>query len=104
AVYKSLVQRAQQHADASIGVPFNFCNWGISYDAVLLYADVIKRLGMDGRTDTAKAREAIKDEFTKLKAFTGAHRYTFRDTGDAYIGATVLAADVDRKVWKYMDK
>jgi ABC-type branched-subunit amino acid transport system substrate-binding protein len=104
AVYKSLVERAQQHADASIGVPFNFCNWGVSYDAVLLYADVLKRLGMDGRTDVAKAREAIKDEFTKLKAFTGAHRYTFRDTGDAYIGATVLAADVDRKVWKYMDK
>ena len=104
AVYKSLVQRAQQQADASIGVPFNFCNWGVSYDAVLLYADVLKRLGMDGRTDTAKAREAIKDQFTKLKAFTGAHRYTFRDTGDAYIGATVLAADVDRKVWKYMAK
>lgn len=104
AVYKSLVQRAQQQADASIGVPFNFCNWGVSYDAVLLYADVLRRLGMDGRTDVTKAREAIKDEFTKLKAFTGAHRYTFRDTGDGYIGATVLAADVDRKVWKYMDK
>lgn len=103
-VYKSLVERAQQHADASIGVPFNFCNWGVSYDAVLLYADVLKRLGMDGRTDTTKAREAIKDEFTKLKAFTGAHQYTFRDTGDAYIGATVLAADVDRKVWKFMAK
>jgi branched-chain amino acid transport system substrate-binding protein len=104
AVYKSLVERAQQHADASIGVPFNFCNWGVSYDAVLLYAELIKRLGMDGNTDVTKARQAIKDEFTKLKAFTGAHRYTFRDTGDAYIGATVLAADVDRKVWKYMTK
>jgi branched-chain amino acid transport system substrate-binding protein len=103
-IYKSLVERAQQQADASIGVPFNFCNWGVSYDAVLLYADVLKRLGMDGRTDITKAREAIKDEFTKLKAFTGAHQYTFRDTGDAYIGATILAADVDRKVWKYMAK
>jgi branched-chain amino acid transport system substrate-binding protein len=104
AIYKSLVERSQQQADASIGLPFNFCNWGVSYDAVLLYADVLKRLGMDGRTDVSKAREAIKDEFTKLKAFTGAHQYTFRDTGDAYIGATVLAADVDRKVWKYMAK
>jgi ABC-type branched-subunit amino acid transport system substrate-binding protein len=103
-IYKSLVERAQQQADASIGVPFNFCNWGVSYDAVLLYADVLKRLGMDGRTEVTKARQAIKDEFTKLKAFTGAHQYTFRDTGDAYIGATILAADVDRKVWKYMAK
>jgi branched-chain amino acid transport system substrate-binding protein len=104
ALFESLVERSQKRADASIGVPFNFCNWGVSYDAVLVYADILRRLGMDGATDATKAREAIQSEFSKLKTFSGAHKYEFRDTGDAHIPATVLAADVDRKVWKFMSK
>jgi branched-chain amino acid transport system substrate-binding protein len=104
AVYKSLVERALKRADASVGQPFNVANWGVSYDGVLLFADIARRLGLDGTTDPAKAREAIRGEFVKLKNFSGAHRYTFRDTGDAHIPTTVLAADVDRKVWKYMGK
>lgn len=104
AMYKSVVERAQKLADPSIGVPFNFCNWGVSYDSLLLYADIMRRLGIDGRTDVIKARESIKDEFLKLKAFGGVQRYTFRDTGDAHIAATVLVADVDRKVWNFVKK
>lgn len=104
AVYKSLVERAMKRADASVGLPFNVANWGVSYDGVLLFADIARRLHLDGTTDPAKAREAIRGEFTKLKTFTGAHKYTFRDTGDAHIPATVLAPDVDAKVWKYMGK
>lgn len=104
AVYKSVVERALKRADASVGQPFNMANWGVSYDGVLLFADIARRLRLDGTTDPVKAREAIRGEFMKLKTFSGAHRYTFRDTGDAHIPTTVLAADVDRKVWKYMGK
>ncbi len=103
-VYKSLVERAIKRADASVGLPFNVANWGISYDGVLLFADIARRLRLDGTSDPVKAREAIRAEFTNLKTFTGAHRYTFRDTGDAHIPATILAADVDGKVWKYIGK
>jgi branched-chain amino acid transport system substrate-binding protein len=46
-------------------------------------------------SDPAGARATIRGEFTKLKTFTGAHKYTFRDTGDAHVPATVLAPDVD---------
>jgi branched-chain amino acid transport system substrate-binding protein len=104
AVYKSLVDRSLKRADPSLGVPFNVANWGVSYDGVLLYADILRRLGIDGRTDATKARQAIKDEFLKLKTFTGAHRYTFRETGDAHIPSTILTADVERKVWKFFGK
>lgn len=104
AIYKPLVERALKRADASIGAPFNVANWGLSYDSVLLFADIAKRLRLDGTSDPAKAREAIKGEFTKLKTFNGAHKYTFRDTGDAHIPTTVLAADVDKKVWKFVNK
>lgn len=104
AVYKALVERAMKRADASVGQPFNVANWGVSYDGVLLLADIARRLHLDGTTDPVKAREAIRGELTRLKAFSGAHKYTFRDTGDAHIPATVLAPDVDAKVWKYMGK
>ncbi len=103
-IYKSMVERAMKRADASVGVPFNVANWGVSYDGVLLFADIARRLRLDGTTDPVKAREAIRGEFTSLKAFTGAHKYTFRDTGDGHIPATILAADVDAKVWKYVGK
>lgn len=103
-VYKALVERAMKRADASVGLPFNVANWGVSYDGVLLFADIARRLQLDGTTDATKAREAIRGEFVKIKDFTGAHKYTFRDTGDAHVPATVLAPDVDAKVWKYMAK
>jgi branched-chain amino acid transport system substrate-binding protein len=104
AVYKSLVERAMKRADASIGLPFNVANWGVSHDGVLMFADIARRLQLDGATDATKAREAIRGEFMKIKDFTGAHKYTFRDTGDAHIPGNVLAPDVDAKVWKYMAK
>jgi ABC-type branched-subunit amino acid transport system substrate-binding protein len=101
-VHASVVKRVLQRADPTIGVPPNVANWPIGYDAVLLYADIMRRNGIDGSTDPKKAREIIKNEFTKLKTFTGAFKYTMRDTGDAHMPTTVLAADVDKKVWKFM--
>jgi branched-chain amino acid transport system substrate-binding protein len=102
AVYANLVKRVLPKGDAQIGTPPNMANWAIGYDAVLLYADIMRRTGIDGRTDPKKARELIKNEFAKLKTFTGAYKYTMRDTGDGHIPATVLAADVDKKQWKFL--
>lgn len=104
AIYKSLVERALKRADPSIGVPFNVANWPHSYDSVLLFADMARRLGLDGSTDPAKAREAIKGEFVKLKNFNGAFKYTFRENGDAQIPSTVLKVDPARKVWTFINK
>lgn len=100
-VYGNLVKRAQQRADSSIGIPFNVANWPVSYDGVLFLADAMRRAGVDGSTDPKKAREAIKNHFTSAKAFNGAFKYSIRDTGDGYIPAGVLSADVDNKVWKF---
>lgn len=100
-IYGNLAKRAQQRADASIGLPFNVANWPVSYDGILFLADAMRRAGVDGTTDPKKAREAIKNQFTGAKNFSGAFKYTFRDTGDGHIPAGVLAADVDKKVWKF---
>ena len=102
ALYQSVVKRVMQRADPSVGVPPNLANWSIGYDAVLLYADIMRRNGIDGATDPKKARETIKNEFLKLKNFSGVYKYTMRDTGDAHMPATILAADVEQKVWKFV--
>lgn len=101
-VYSSIVKRVLAKADPQLGVPPNVANWSIGYDAVLLYADIMRRTGIDGSTDPKRAREMIKNEFVKLKSFTGAYKYTMRDTGDAHIPSTVLAADVEKKQWKFL--
>lgn len=101
AIYGNLVRRAQQRADATTGQPFNLANWPVSYDGVLFLADAMRRAGIDGATDAKQAREAIKNQFIGAKSFSGAFRYTFRDTGDGHIPAGVLSADVDKKVWRF---
>ncbi len=104
AVYSSLIKRALQRAEPAMGNPPNMANWAIGYDAVLLYADIMRRNGIDGNTDPRRAREIIRNEFMKLRNFSGAFKYTMRETGDGHIPTTILSADVDRKVWRFMNK
>jgi branched-chain amino acid transport system substrate-binding protein len=102
-LHQSVVKRAQQRADPSLGVPANVANWTVGYDALLLYADILRRNGMDGSTDPKKAREAIKNEFTKLKSFKGVLSYSIRDNGDGYIPSTLLVPDAKKKSWKFLN-
>ena len=101
-LYNTIVKRILAKADPSLGVPPNVSNWAMGYDAIMLYADIMKRNGIDGKTDPKKAREIIKNEFAKLKTFSGVFKYSMRDTGDSSLPATVLIADVDHKVWKFL--
>jgi branched-chain amino acid transport system substrate-binding protein len=97
----SVVKRFQERADASLGKPANTANWSLSYDTILMYADIMRRNKIDGNTQPKVAREAIKNEFVKLKAFTGIQSYTFRDTGDAHVPGRALSMDPQRNVWKF---
>ena len=101
-LYSSIVKRILAKADPSLGVPPNVSNWAMGYDAIMLYADIMKRNGIDGKTDPKKAREIIKNEFAKFKTFSGVFKYSMRDTGDSNLPATVLIADVDHKVWRFL--
>jgi len=97
----SVVKRFIEQADPSLGKPANTANWTMSYDAVLLYADILRRNNIDGSTDKEKAREVIKDEFVKLEKFSGVQTYSFRDTGDAHIPGRVLKVDTGERVWRF---
>jgi len=104
ATYQSIVKRVFERADASMGTPPNVANWSIGYDAVLLFADIMRRTGIDGRTDVKKARELIKNEFLNVKSFKGAYVYSMQSTGDAYIPGTILMADPAKKQWVFHPK
>lgn len=101
ALNESVVKRFMEQADPSIGNPPNTANWTMSYDAVLLYADIMRRKGIDGNTSPDAAREAIKDEFAKIQSFKGIQSYAFRDTGDAHIPGRILNVNPDTKMWKF---
>ena len=101
-LYKSIVKRVTDRADSTIGVPPNLANWSFGYDAVLLYADIMRRTGINGTTDPKKARELIKDEFVKLKEFDGVYKYKMRDNGDAYLPGNILRADTEKKIWSFV--
>lgn len=100
-LHQSVVKRALERADPSWGVPFNVANWTATYDAVLLYADILRRNKIDGTADPKKVRELIKNEFVKLKTFEGVNTYAIRDTGDADIPNGVLVSDPAAKIWRF---
>jgi branched-chain amino acid transport system substrate-binding protein len=102
-LHQSVTKRAQQRAEPSLARPVNVSNLAVAYDAVLLYADIMRRTGIDGATDPRKARETIKNEFVKLKSFSGVYTYTIRDSGDGYIPSTILVPDVARQMWKFLN-
>lgn len=104
ALYKSVSDRyVDRVKDPALGIPANLANNDIAYDALLLLADIMRRNGIDGATPPAKAREAIMNEFTRLKSFTGMNAYTMRDTGDAHIQGRLLVPDTERKVWRFLE-
>ena len=100
----SAVKRFQERADASLGKPANSANWSLSYDTVLAYADMMRNAKIDGNTDPKVAREAIKNEFMKIKTFKGIQSYVMRDTGDMHIPGRALVADTTKNEWRFADK
>lgn len=100
-LYQGIAKRVLEKGDQTIGVPPNVANWAFGYDAVLIYADIFRRNNIDGATDPKKARETVRDEFAKLKSFTGVYKYSFRDTGDAYLPGNILRPNIEKKIWEF---
>ena len=86
-----------------MGDPANTANWSLSYDAVLLYADIMRKNNIDGNTPADEARELIKDAFVGLETFEGIQKYEFQESGDAYIPGRVLSINPETKMWIFAD-
>lgn len=101
--YKSVVARFVERAAKTPALGNNVSNNTVAYDILMLYADILKRRGVDGNTDVAKARETIREEFEKLKEFRGLNNYTMRATGDGDLPHRILTPDAATKAWKFVD-
>jgi len=101
--YKSVAARFIERAGKTPALGNNISNNTVAYDIMMLYADILKRRGVDGSTDIAKAREVIREEFEKLKEFRGLNVYKMRDTGDGDVPHGILMPDVAKKAWKFAD-
>lgn len=104
ALNAAVVKRFRERADPSIGKPANSANWSLSYDTILLYAQILREAKLDGSASPKLARETIRDAFMKLKSFNGIQSYTMRDTGDMHIPGRVLAVDTAKGEWKFAGK
>lgn len=101
--YKSVAARFIERARKTPSLGTNISNNTVAYDIMMLYADILRRRGVDGSTDVAKARDLIREEFEKLKEFRGLNFYKMRDTGDGDVPHGILVPDVAKKEWKFAD-
>jgi branched-chain amino acid transport system substrate-binding protein len=101
--YKSVAARFIERARKTPALGTNISNNTVAYDIMMLYADILKRRGVDGSTDVAKARDIIREEFEKLKEFRSLNIYKMRDTGDGDMPHELLVPDVAKKEWKFAD-
>lgn len=101
--YKSVAARFVERASKTPALGTNISNNTVAYDIMMLYADILRRRGIDGSTDIGKAREVIREEFEKLKEFRGLNVYKMRDSGDGDVPHGILMPDVANKGWKFAD-
>ncbi len=81
--------------------PINICNTSLTYDTVMLLADILRQKKIDGNTDVAAAREAIKDGIAALTEWKGINTIHMRANGDGHIQTHLLRAVPDRKTWEF---
>ncbi len=101
--YKSVAARFIERAGKTPALGTNIANNTVAYDIMMLYADILRRRGVDGSTEVAKARDVIREEFEKLKEFRGLNVYKMRDTGDGDVAHGILVPDVAKREWKFAD-
>ena len=92
---------ARAETTTSLPKPINVANASIAYDALMMLADVIKDKGIDGSTDTAKARLAIADGLGSVKTWSGFNAVTMNENGEDYVASRLIELDTAIKAWKF---
>jgi branched-chain amino acid transport system substrate-binding protein len=102
-LYKSVSKRILDRVAKTPGTPVNIGNVTIAYDTMMIYADILRKAGIDGNTPVEEAREKMKDGFMALKHYRGLNVYDIRDTGDADVTQRLMTVDVATGQWKFAD-
>lgn len=87
--------------ETNLQQPANVGNTTVAYDAVNLFASILRDAGIDGTKDVSAIRQALVTGLGNLKQWKGINDFRMRDTGDGHIQGHLLKADVANKRWVF---
>ena len=93
--------QAKLKGNSAMPQPPNPGNSVMGYEAMYLLASIMERKKIDGTTDPAKARAAIKDGMAETKEYKHIFDIKIDKDRNAYIRAHLLKDDPASKEWKY---
>jgi len=102
-LYRSVAARFLARAAKIPNASTNIANATVAYDTMMVYADILRRAGVDGNTPVLQAREKMRDGFLELKEWRGLNLYKMRDNGDAETPQRLLVIDTATGQWKDAD-
>jgi branched-chain amino acid transport system substrate-binding protein len=102
-LYKNVAARFLARAAKIPNASTNISNATVAYDTMMVYADILKKAGVDGNTPVLEAREKMKEGFLALKEWRGLNLYKMRENGDAETPQRLLVVDRATGQWKDAD-
>jgi branched-chain amino acid transport system substrate-binding protein len=102
-LYKTVAARFLERAAKIPKASTNIANATVAYDTLMVYADILRKAGVDGNTPILEAREKMKEGFLALKEWRGLNLYKMRPNGDAETPQRLLVVDSATGQWKDAD-
>jgi len=102
-LYKEVAARFLARAAKIPNASTNISNATVAYDTMMVYADILRKAGVDGNTPVLEAREKMKAGFLALKEWRGLNLYKMRENGDAETPQRLLVVDRVTGQWKDAD-
>ncbi len=98
---KEFIKRTE--SNTTIQQPVNMSNTGLTYDAVMIMVDILRKEKVNGDTPLQEARQKLQENLVKIKDYKGMTQFSMLPNGDAgYIPARILKLDVEKKMWVEM--
>ena len=103
AAYNSFVERYLKRSAETTNLPqpANVCNTSLAYDAVVLFADILRKGGAGPNSTPEQLREIVKNGLSTVQRWDGINKVTLRKSGDGHIQGHLLKADVQAKIWRF---
>lgn len=101
--YQSVSKRIIERVSKIPGTGTNISQATIAYDTAMVYADILRKAGVDGNTPILQAREKLKDGFVSLKEYSGLNVYKIMPDGDGDVKQALIIVDVPTGQWKFAD-
>jgi branched-chain amino acid transport system substrate-binding protein len=93
--------QAKLRGNSAMPQPPNTGNSVMGYEAMYFLAPILERKKIDGTTDTAKARQAVKDGLGETKEFKNIYDVKIDKERNGYIRAHLLKDDPTTKECRY---